>query len=52
LIRGTREKVRGVITIVMQGKVVFKWVKAHASSIDVIELVGSASKVIEAGLGN
>lgn len=51
LITGTRKKVRGVITIVMQGKVVFKWVKAHAPSIAVIELVGSASKVVKAGLG-
>jgi hypothetical protein len=31
----------------MQGKVDFKWVKAHASSIAIIELVGSASKVVE-----
>lgn len=48
----TRKKVRGVITIVMQSKVVFKWVRAHASSTSVIELVGSASKVVEAGLWN
>lgn len=43
---------RVVIAIVMQGKVVFKWVKAHASSTAVIKLVGSASKVDEAWLGN
>jgi hypothetical protein len=47
LITGTGKKVRGVIAIVMQGKVDFKWVKAHASSIAIIELVGSASKVVE-----
>lgn len=51
LITGTRKKVRGVIATVMQGKVDFKRVKAHASPIAVIELVGSASKVVETGLG-
>lgn len=48
MITGTRKKVRGVITIVMQNKVVFKWVMANASSFAVIELVGSANKVVKA----